>query len=184
MGEVEAWDRNRAAITPITMPLMFFILMGFIDFRSEEEGALMLLWIGLGWMPFGAMLGLYIKFRTKATEPPPALMTTFSVLAFIMSIAWINMTSDWVVSMLKLFGYVTGIPFPLLQLTILAWGTSLGDMSADVAMTKKGFGEMAITATLAGPVFNTLMGVSLSNFASYLKNAGQEEAVRAGFFES
>ena len=118
-------------------------------------------------------------------------MTTYSILAFIMSIAWINMTSDWVVSMLKLFGYVTSIPFPLLQLTILAWGNCLGDMSADVAMTKKGFGEMAITATLAGPVFNTLVGISLSNFSSYAKNtsAGEDnvrvtEHVVAGFLDS
>jgi Ca2+/Na+ antiporter len=43
-------------------------------------------------------------------------------------------------------------------------------MSADVAMTKKGFGEMAITATIAGPVFNILMGMGMSNIASYAKN--------------
>ena len=35
-------------------------------------------------------------------------------------------------------------------------------MSADVAMTKKGFGEMAITGTMAGPIFNVLMGMGLS----------------------
>jgi len=35
-------------------------------------------------------------------------------------------------------------------------------MSADVAMTKKGFGEMAITGTMAGPVFNVLIGMGLS----------------------
>ena len=169
MGEADAWDRNRAAVTPATMPLALFVLMGWI---SGDD--LSLLWVGLIWIPLGTVLGLGIRFQTKVTNPPPALMTFYSVLAFIMSIAWINMTSDWVVSMLKLFGYVTGIPFPLLQLTILAWGNCLGDMSADVAMTKKGFGEMAMTATLAGPVFNTLVGVSLSNFASYAKNASQE----------
>ena len=47
-------------------------------------------------------------------------------------------------------------------------------MSADVAMTKKGFGEMAITATVAGPVFNILVGMSLSNFASYAANTAQK----------
>jgi Ca2+/Na+ antiporter len=31
-------------------------------------------------------------------------------------------------------------------------------MSADTAMTRKGFGEMAITATMAGPIFNILIG--------------------------
>jgi Ca2+/Na+ antiporter len=37
-------------------------------------------------------------------------------------------------------------------------------MSADVAMTKKGFGEMAITATIAGPIFNVMFGGFLANF--------------------
>ena len=175
MGEVDSWDRNRAAIVTITMPAAFVILMGFIDLHPEEEGDpidIDSLIIGLWWFIPGAILALLVKFRTKVTEPPPRLFTLYSILAFIMSIAWINMTSEFVVAMLKLFGYMTGIPFPLLQLTILAWGNCLGDMSADVAMTKKGFGEMAITATIAGPVFNTLIGMSLSNFASYLKNQG------------
>lgn len=109
MGEAEAWDRNRACITLITMPLAFFTLMGMIDGDS-----ITLLWVGLAWIPFGIFLAVIVRFRVKENDPPGWLMTTYSILAFVMSIAWINLTSDWVVSMLKLFGYVTGIPFPLL----------------------------------------------------------------------
>ena len=163
MGEIDAWDRNRAAIVLITMPAAFFVLMGFEDN----------LVYGLWWMIPGTILAIIVRLRTKQSEPPACLFTFYSIMAFVMSIAWINMISEFVVAMLKLFGYMTGIPFPLLQLTILAWGNCLGDMSADVAMTKKGFGEMAITATIAGPVFNTLIGMSLSNFASYIKNVSQ-----------
>ena len=50
----------------------------------------------------------------------------------------------------------------MLALTILSWGNSLGDANADIAMTKKGFGEMAITGTMAGPIFNILIGLGLS----------------------
>jgi len=57
---------------------------------------------------------------------------------------------------------VTTLPQPLLSLSILAWANSLGDLSADVAMTKKGFGEMAMTATVAGPVMNILVGQGFS----------------------
>ena len=46
----------------------------------------------------------------------------------------------------------------MLSLTVLAWGNCLGDMASDVAMTKKGFGEMGVTATMAGPIFNVLVG--------------------------
>ena len=80
-----------------------------------------------------------------------------------MSIAWIAFVSDLIVDLLGLFGKITLLNQALLNLTILAWGNCLGDMSADVAMTKKGFGEMAITATVAGPIFNVLMGGFLAN---------------------
>ena len=43
----------------------------------------------------------------------------------------------------------------------MAWGNSLGDMSADLAMARKGFTEMAITGTMAGPVLNILLGQGL-----------------------
>jgi Ca2+/Na+ antiporter len=58
-------------------------------------------------------------------------------------------------------------------MTILAWGNCLGDMSADVAMTKKGFGEMAITATMAGPIFNVMIGGFLSNLGWLVSNPGK-----------
>jgi Ca2+/Na+ antiporter len=35
-------------------------------------------------------------------------------------------------------------------------------MASDIAMTKKGFGEMGVTATMAGPIFNVLVGQGLS----------------------
>lgn len=35
-------------------------------------------------------------------------------------------------------------------------------MSSDVAMVKRGYGEMAITATVAGPLFNTLIGLGMA----------------------
>ena len=47
-------------------------------------------------------------------------------------------------------------------MTIIAWGNSLPDITADVAMTKRGFGEMAITGTIAGPIFNVMFGLGIS----------------------
>jgi len=43
-------------------------------------------------------------------------------------------------------------------------------MTNDVAMTKLGFGEMAIAATVAGPLFNVLIGLGTSQVLSILKN--------------
>lgn len=82
---------------------------------------------------------------------------------------WIQFTSDCIIDMLQIFGFISGLPPALFGLTVLAWGNCLGDMSADVAMTKKGFGEMAITGTMAGPIFNILVGQGLSLTLGILK---------------
>ena len=57
-------------------------------------------------------------------------------------------------------------------ITILAWGNSMGDLSADVIMAKKGLANMAITACYAGPVFNILFGLG-AGFASLSSKTGQ-----------
>ncbi len=44
----------------------------------------------------------------------------------------------------------------VLGLTVLAWGNSIGDMSTNMAMARKGLANMAMTACYAGPVFNLL----------------------------
>jgi Ca2+/Na+ antiporter len=46
---------------------------------------------------------------------------------------------------------------------VIAWGNELGDYTADTAMTRRGFGEMAITGTIAGPLFNILVGLGAAN---------------------
>jgi len=56
---------------------------------------------------------------------------------------------------------------------VLAWGNCLGDMSANVAMTKRGFGEMAITGCFAGPIFNILVGLGGSFTKSMLIQMSQ-----------
>lgn len=99
--------------------------------------------------------------KTKSSSPPLWLMTISSFISFVMSIMWIQFSSNVIVALLQTFGFVTGLPDSLLALTIVAWGNCLGDMTADVAMTKRGYGEMAVTGTLAGPIFNILAGLGL-----------------------
>ena len=99
-----------------------------------------------------------MKFKTKTSKGPNAVLSIFAGLSFVMSVVWINFASNSIMDLLRLFGFITILPRALFGLTILAWGNCLGDMSANVAMTKKGFGEMAITGTMAGPIFNILIG--------------------------
>ena len=58
---------------------------------------------------------------------------------------------------------------------MLAWGNSLGDLSANVAMARKGMPDMATTANFAGPSFNLLLGVGCGFLA--LQNKIQSTTV-------
>ena len=97
-------------------------------------------------------------------------MFIYAILGFILSIIWISFTGDVVIDLIQTLGRSLDISPSALGLTLVAIGNSLGDMTADVAMTKKGFGEMAITATMAGPVFNLNVGLGLAMTSVFLTN--------------
>lgn len=99
-------------------------------------------------------------------------MFLFAVLAFLMSISWISFTSDIVIDLLEILGYILQVEPQVLGLTLLAWGNCLGDLNANVAMTKKGFGEMAVTGCMAGPIFNILMGLGVTLISALLSETG------------
>ena len=77
------------------------------------------------------------------------------------------------VALLQLIGIVCRIPGSIMGLTILAWGNSMGDLSADVTMARKGLANMAMTACFAGPVFNILVGLGMG-FSSLLASEDKE----------
>jgi len=75
MAEEDAWDRTRAAITPVTAPLAFMYLFGMLsDWESEKDGdhpksfifLIVGIIIGVAMIPFS----IYMYFCTKKTAPP------------------------------------------------------------------------------------------------------------------
>ena len=59
------------------------------------------------------------------------------------------------VSLLVTIGLILNVSNTILGLTVLAWGNSLGDLVADVAVSKDGFPAMGVAAAYAGPMFST-----------------------------
>lgn len=164
MAEHPSWDKKRASIIPTFLTLGFFWLGGALnedeDYESWWDNPLWKVSILMS-IP-GALVGVAIHFKFKKSRAPEWFMTLCACVCFVMSIVWIKFSCDAIMDLLRLIGFVTNLPTTLFGLTLLAWGNCLGDLSADVAMTKKGFGEMAITGTMAGPIFNVLMGMGLS----------------------
>ena len=156
----------RASITPATMTLSFFTLTSMlpkeIKARMHDSSHFLIYTIiSCSAILPGALIGLAIRYRTKKNDPPDWLRILYSILSFVISICWVKFTSDNIVEIIQLFNYITGLPKTFLGMTILAWGNSLGDTAADVELTKKGLGEMAVTGTQAGAVFNVLIGLGL-----------------------
>jgi len=78
---------------------------------------------------------------------------------FVIAAMWIDAIADQLVGLLGLLGTLFRVPGSIMGLTLLAWGNSMGDLSANMTMARKGLGNMAITACFAGPVFNILIGL-------------------------
>lgn len=60
---------------------------------------------------------------------------------------------------LAAIGTIMELPPAILGLTVLAWGNSVGDLVADVALAKAGHPAMAMAGCFAGPMFNMLVGL-------------------------
>jgi len=90
-----------------------------------------------------------------------AFATPIALFGFIMAATWIDYIADRLVSLLDFLGIICKIPGSIMGLTILAWGNSMADLSANMTMARKGLANMAMTACFAGPVFNILIGLSL-----------------------
>ena len=98
---------------------------------------------------------------------PPTGVLGYAVagIGFFVAATWIDVIANELVAVLSSAGVILGVDQDLLGLTVLAWGNSIGDLSTNIAMAKKGLGNMSMTACFAGPVFNMLVGLSLGVFA-------------------
>lgn len=108
-------------------------------------------------------IGALILRYAPAGEGHMALFaaTPIGLYGFVVGAMWVDAIADHLVQMLDFLGILLRIPGPVIGLTVLAWGNSVADLSANVAMARKGLANMAMTACFAGPVFNMLIGLGL-----------------------
>ena len=148
-------SRLLTSLLPVTAPLFFVFVERFIGVNSliTPAGA-----------AYGAVCGLmgsasmYIAWpHVKYSRVMNGILT---VVAFVVSVTWMDGTAGELVSLLTALGKIHGVSETLLGATVLAWGNSVGDIVADVTVAKEGHPAMAIAACFAGPLFNLLMGLS------------------------
>ncbi|XP_051138766.1 cation/calcium exchanger 1-like isoform X2 [Andrographis paniculata] len=125
----------------------------------------------------GLIFGTLTLAFTGASAPPAGVRRLpWLIGGFSMSIVWTYVVARELVSLLLAIGEVVGISPAILGFTVLAWGNSVGDLVADVAMAVKGGADgaqVAVSGCYAGAVFNTVVGLGLSMvFAAYRSPAG------------
>lgn len=92
-------------------------------------------------------------------EPPKTEQIPVVLAAFVMSVFWISTVAGELLNCLAALGPLLKLPPAILGLTILAWGNSVGDLVADVALAKAGQPAMAMAGCFACPMFNMLFGL-------------------------
>jgi len=122
----------------------------------------------------GAIVGFFFVKFAPLEDHDLALKVSVPIafLGFIIAATWIDTIADQLVKLLTFVGVIFRIPGSIMGLTILAWGNSMGDLSANMTMAKKGLANMAITACFAGPVFNILVGLG-GGFAKLNSETGE-----------
>jgi len=107
IGDEDTWDRQRASVVPMTLVFAFLWLNGYMNSPDESEFANKFFLIGLICAVPGAIVGLIIKMKTKVTEAPSKLLTVYAIICFVMAIMWIQFTSNTIMDLLQLFGFIT-----------------------------------------------------------------------------
>mmetsp|Transcript_26937 Transcript_26937/g.60923 ORF Transcript_26937/g.60923 Transcript_26937/m.60923 type:complete len:786 (+) Transcript_26937:243-2600(+) len=108
-----------------------------------------------------AIIGAFIMRFAPGGEGNMTTMLAvpIALYGFVVAATWIDWIADKLVTLLGFLGIVLRIPNYIMGLTVLAWGNSMADLSANVTLARKGLANMAITACFAGPVFNILIGL-------------------------
>lgn len=158
--EPAKWSRNYGTANVVLCPLL--ILYMFTSFISLNRHIVFLspslrlpIWLLI--LLQGSFMGAAYYLAVK--RPPTSGQFVVVTVAFIMSVFWISVIAGELLGCLVTLGIILGVSPALLGLTVLAWGNSIGDLVADVAVARVGQPAMAVAGCFAGPMFNMLVGL-------------------------
>jgi len=159
----ERWSKPTAVTAATLAPIFLSVLWSHRATGGNPFPAVLL--GGLA----GIALGLLAFVTTDPSAPPSRFLAAWLAGGFAMSVAWAYVIANEVLSLLVSAGTVLSVDAATLGVTVLAWGNSLGDLIADVAVASRGGpggAQVAVSGCYGGPVFNVLMGLGLSMLLS------------------
>ncbi|XP_050381779.1 cation/calcium exchanger 5 [Argentina anserina] len=154
------WSRFYTSANIALCPLaLLYSCNSFMEFSHPVTFLLSNTHLPLWFVVFWASSSLAVLHYIIEKEPPKTEQIPVLLIAFVMSVFWISTTAGELLNCLAAIGTLLDLPPALLGLTVLAWGNSVGDLVADVAVAKAGHPAMAMAGCFAGPMFNMLVGL-------------------------
>eukprot|EP01128_Nolandella_sp_AFSM9_P004394 TRINITY_DN1960_c0_g1_i1.p1 TRINITY_DN1960_c0_g1~~TRINITY_DN1960_c0_g1_i1.p1 ORF type:complete len:735 (-),score=179.99 TRINITY_DN1960_c0_g1_i1:154-2253(-) len=150
------WNRFQASLLPIFVPFLYIIQFELLETTVFVDSFPVLLFAPLCGIP----VSLLIWFTSKYEEAP-RYYPVFPFVAMVNSVIWMNLVAEELTQLMTSLGLVLNVSNIILG-TILAWGNSLGDLAANIALARNGSPRMALAGSYAGPTFNVLFGLGLS----------------------
>jgi sodium/potassium/calcium exchanger 6 len=162
------WDERRrkwviASPTFALALLIVFLTGGFFETMEAKLGPVphVFLWPPLIGLPLSFLLWFFTR-----PDVTPKVFPLFVLCGFVMSIVWMGMVASEVVALIETMGINLGLSTSILGMTIIAWGNSMGDMMANVAVAKgdgtrdvcKKGAKMALAACFGSPMLMNLVG--------------------------
>lgn len=157
------WSRPYAVASAALSPLLIAFLWN--SKRSSAMTSKDSLTVFLVSALAGLVLSSLALHTTHKPSPPKSPLFPWLAASFLMSVLWTYIIAEELVGLLISLGHILGISPAILGLTVLAWGNSIGDLIANLAMATNGGpdgAQIAISGCYAGPIFNTLAGLGLS----------------------
>uniref|UniRef100_H2Y6Q1 Sodium/calcium exchanger membrane region domain-containing protein n=1 Tax=Ciona savignyi TaxID=51511 RepID=H2Y6Q1_CIOSA len=157
---LRGWNRPLNSISLLVAPIFcLFATKGEV----ETCGSILL----NGTFPLWALMLLIgtvmssISWLQSKNDSPPRYHGIFAYVGFIVAVVWTYTVANEIVNLLQTFGAILNVSNVIMGLTFLAWGNSIGDVVADVALARQGFPRMSLSACFGGPLFNLLIGIGL-----------------------
>lgn len=153
-----AWDKRLHVIISFSAPPIAVILTSEDAFywMTSSVNTIPALFVSL---VLGFILSMTV-WRTTKIEEPPRWNGAFAVLGFCISLFYIYAISEEMVSLIRSFGLIWGIPTSIIAMAILGAGNGTCDLVSNYIIASRGRPNIAIGAAYGAPVLNLYMGMT------------------------
>lgn len=120
-----------------------------------------------------AFILIVVFFLTCPNNGLPKYIAVLEILGLFMSILWTYITLSTLIDLLEMWTVLTGLSATYMGLTIVAFGTALPDAFSMLALSSKGYGDMAIIGNYSSQCFGFLVGFGLAMLKKTLTSGTQ-----------